>query len=670
MSIAQEKPFLSPSLVSLSSDVDVLLEHIESKIRDRQEDAGYWHYALDDNMTMNAEYILFHEWLGLNDEVLIRRLASAMLKRQNADGSWSLYFDGPGNLSATIECYFALRVAGHSLNDPSMLRARDFILRHGGIPKSRVFTKIWLALFDLFPWNGIPMIPPEIMLAPRTIPFNIYEFSYWSRVTIVPLTILFHIQKTKKLSFDLDELYLDPADKLNTEILPPPAIDESWFIPNRKWDFGWINWEQVFVALSRGVSIYESKVPIKPLRNFCVQLAKKWILKHQEKGGGWGGIQPPMLNSIMALHALGMPLTNPVIQRALEALRKFTRGMSREIRAHEHESHHEAVLQSCVSPIWDTALAALGLLEAGADPRSPELQKTKDWLWAQRIEHRGDWSIKARLKRGQPFAAWCFQFENTNYPDVDDTAMVALTLYKLGMNEQELKPALNWIFAMQNSDGGWGTFDRNNTQVILNRIPFADLKSLIDPSNPDVTAHALELLGEMGLGQIPEVKRAVRYLRRVQRSEGAWFGRWGVNLLYGTSAVLVGLSKINEPRNASYVDRALKFILNSQNPDGGWGETCGSYHYQEPNESAPSTPSQTAWALMALIAWSSSDESFAEPIQRALRFLKSRRADDGFFEQEFTGTGFPQHFYLRYDGYRNFFPLIALGRLQRRLRLD
>lgn len=665
MPVLQEK---QRPLASLLSEVQGLLDSLTPGILQRQSVDGHWHYALDDNMTMNAEYILFHGWLKIENPKRIARLANAILKRQNLNGSWSLYFEGPGNLSTTVEAYFALRIAGYPAENPALKLALEFILSEGGIPKVRVFTKIWLALFGLYPWTGIPMIPPEILLAPRQIPFNIYEFSYWSRMTIVPLTILFHLQKTIEVEFDLDELYLNILDKQKTELVPPPPSDESWIIPSTKWDMGWINWEQVFIALNRGVGLYESKVPIKPLRAFCVRRARDWILRHQEESGDWGGIQPPMLNSIMALHALGMELSELPIQKGLAALEKFTRGESDSIPRFSQEDESEAVLQSCVSPIWDTALAALGCIEAGVDPKSPQLQRTKDWLWNKRIRHKGDWAIKAKLKKNQPFAAWCFQYENSQFPDVDDTCMVALTLHKLGMTSKELQPALNWLFAMQNTDGGFGTFDRDNNQVILNRIPFADLKSLIDPSNPDVTGHVLEALGELGFDQSPQVNSAIRYLKITQRSDGAWFGRWGVNLIYGTSAALVGLRKVGEPVNAPYIQRAIKYLLSKQNPDGGFGESCGSYGLSPVLSPQNSTPSQTAWGLMALQSCMQ-DKSYDDEIFKALEFLKTRRCDDGFFEKEFTGTGFPQHFFLRYDGYRNFFPLIALGRLKNTLSI-
>ncbi|MBN8555034.1 MAG: squalene--hopene cyclase [Deltaproteobacteria bacterium] len=641
-----------------------LMEHLQQLLWHRQEADGHWHFGLDDNITMNAEYILFYRWLNIKDEIFVKRLANHILNTQNPDGSWGIYFGGPGNLSASVEAYFALKAAGFSASDSRMLQAKDFITSQGGIPASRVFTKIWLALFGLFPWEGVPVIPPEILLAPRGMPFNIYEFSYWSRATIIPLTILFHLQKMRRVSFNLDELYAKPEDKLNIAFSAPPPVDDSWILKSKKWDFEWINWEQVFVGLNKGVTVYESKIPIKPLRAYCLQRAKHWILDHQEERGDWGGIQPPMMNSIMALHAMGMKLDEEPIQKGFAALKRFTRGVSESIRSHRHENADVAVLQSCVSPIWDTALGALALLEGGADPKDPRLQKTKKFLWDHRIQRKSDWAVKAKLKRGKPFAAWCFQYDNSHYPDVDDSAVVALVLNKLGMSARELEPAIHWIQAMQNTDGGWGTFDRDNNQAILNRIPFADLKSLIDPSNPDVTGHVLETFGELGLSHSPHVKKAIRFLNQVQKPDGSWFGRWGVNFIYGTTAAIVGLRKVGESENSPMIKRALKFLLSKQNADGGWGETCASYNLNAVHGEGASTPSQTAWALMSLAACRNHSEDFASEISRAIDFLNSRRANDGLSEQEFTGTGFPQHFYLRYDGYRNYFPLIALSRLK------
>ncbi len=423
-----------------------------------------------------------------------------------------------------------------------------------------------------------------------------------------------------------------------------------------------MKWDQVFYTINQGVVFYENKIPVKPLRQKALEMARKWILKRQDEAGDWGGIVPAMMNSVMALYVTGMSKSDDPVRRGMEALRRLTRGESESIRPHDHETKATATLQSCVSPIWDSALAALGLLECGVNPADPRLQLTKKWLWDNRITRKSDWAYKAKLKKNQDFAAWCFQYHNAFYPDLDDSTVVTLVLHRLGMTKEELKPALNWIFAMQNSDGGWGTFDRDNNQWILNEIPFADLKSLIDPSNPDVTGHVLETLGELGFGGTKEVNAAVNYLKQVQRPDGSWFGRWGVHTIYGTCAAVVGMRKVGEPISSPSLQRALQFVLGRQNPDGGWGEHCESYHPESETGRGNSTPSQTAWALMTLQAMRRHPDEFSEEFERALYFLRSRMREDGLYEKEFTGTGFPLHFYLRYDGYRNYFPLIALGR--------
>jgi len=648
-----------------------LKEHLQRIVLDRQQADGHWHYSLDDNVTMNAEYIFFLRWMEEDDRNLINPLAQFLLNNQLPDGSWNLYFGGSGNLNASIESYLALRLAGYSADHPNLVKAKDFILAHGGIPKARVFTKIWLALFDLYSWEGIPIIPPEIMLSPRGTPFNIYEFSYWSRTVIIPLLILFHFKKMLRLNFTIDELYLKPEDKNDLSFPEALPVDQSWFIKKKIWDWKWINWENVFGTLTQGATLYENVMPIKPLRAQALAKAKKWILKRQEKSGDWGGIVPAMMNSVMALYAMGDNKSSEPILKGLKALERLTRGKSPTIKPHDEEikNANSATLQSCVSPVWDTGLAALALLECGMNPQSHEMQQARQWLWENRVTHRSDWAYKAKLKPNEPIAAWCFQYHNSNYPDLDDSAVVTLVLHRTGMSLDELKPALNWIFGMQNSDGGWGTFDRDNDQWILNEIPFADLKSLIDPSNPDVTGHVLETLGELGYGKTKAAQRAVRYLKRVQRDNGSWFGRWGVHTLYGTCAAVVGLRKVGEPVEAPYLQRAIHFVVNSQNADGGWGENCDCYRPHVETAVGVSTASQTAWALMALQACRQSSEDFAESIHRGLEFLKTKVSYDGLEEKEFTGTGFPMHFYLRYDGYRNYFPLIALGRLQHSLRM-
>lgn len=638
-------------------------EHLQSTIWAKQKEDGHWHYPLDDNITMNSEYIFFHFWMDEENEPLISRLANFLFQKQGEDASWNIFEGGAGNLSASIEAYLALRLAGFSPEHPQLLKAQEWIVSQGGIPKARVFTKIWLALLGLYSWEGIPIIPPEIMLSPRGTPFNIYEFSYWSRTVIIPLTILFDVKRIKKLSFTIDELYPTPESKLDLRIPEPVRVDESWIIKKSLWDLPLLKWDQVFYTISNGVGIYENRVPVKPLRNFALKKAKDWILARQDPTGDWGGIVPAIMNSVMALYASGYSKKDEPVRKGMEALRRLTRGESKSIRAHDDDRKESATLQSCVSPVWDTALAALGLLESGVPPTDERLQKTRQWLWNNRITIKSDWTLKAKLKPGQTFATWCFQYFNCFYPDIDDASMVTLVLHRLGMNHEELMPAIRWIFAMQNSDGGWGTFDRDNNQWILNEIPFADLKALIDPSNPDVTGHVLETLGELGYAGSKQAKAAVQYLKHVQRPDGSWFGRWGVHTFYGTCAAVVGMRRVAEPVQSSSLQRALQFILSRQSVDGGWGEACDSYHPQAENGRGQSTPSQTAWALMTLKAMRRHPDEFAVEISKAIKFLRSRIQDDGLLEKEFTGTGFPLHFYLRYDGYRNYFPLIALGRL-------
>ncbi len=651
---------------ALSLEVDPssrnLREHLTTALWHRQAEDGHWHYALDDNITMNSEYIFFLHWMDEEDDPCIQRLAHFLIQKQSADGSWNIFEGGEGNLSASVEAYFALRLAGFSTEHECLQRARLWICNQGGIPKARVFTKIWLSLFGLYSWEGVPIIPPEIMLSPRGTPFNIYEFSYWSRTVIIPLTILFDVKRMKRVDFTVDELYPTKESKNDLSIPEPLRVDESWIIKKRLWDIPLLKWDQVFHTINQGVVFYENKVPIKPLRQQALEMAKKWILQRQDEAGDWGGIVPAMMNSVMALYATGESKEHSAIIRGMQALKRLTRGVSSSIVSHRHENKDSATLQSCVSPIWDSALAALALLESGVNPQDERLQRVRTWLWDNRITKKSDWALKAKLKKGQSFAAWCFQYHNSFYPDLDDSTVTTLVLYKLGMSKEQLRPALHWIFAMQNSDGGWGTFDRDNNQWILNEIPFADLKSLIDPSNPDVTGHVLETLGELGFGGSAETEAAIRYLKQVQRPDGSWFGRWGVHTLYGTCAAVVGMRKCGEAISSPSLQRALQFILSRQNSDGGWGEHCESYHPENETGRGHSTPSQTAWSLMTLQAMRRHPQEFSNEYLKALQFLKTRVIEDGLHEPEFTGTGFPLHFYLRYDGYRNYFPLIALGR--------
>jgi squalene-hopene/tetraprenyl-beta-curcumene cyclase len=603
-----------------------------------QAPEGFWVGELQSNVTITAEYIMFLYFLGCPEPTRLRKAVRHLLRTQLADGGWNIYYGGPSELSATVEAYFALKLAGLSPDEPCMTKAREMILAQGGVEKSRVFTKINLALFGQFSWEGIPSMPVEMMFLPTGFYFNIYEFSSWSRSVIVPLMIIFAKKPAVKLEgFEgIDELYLAPPDQSAVAV---------------EWSEELVSWRNFFVLADRLLKVVERRTP-PAVRAAAVRRAEQWLLEHQDVTGDWGGIMPAMMNSVLALLSLGYKPTDPVIVKGLEAIERF--GI---------ETTDAFWLQSCVSPVWDTAITIIALSESGLDPDHPTLIKAARWLLSKQVLRKGDWAIKNR--RGQP-GGWSFEFFNDFFPDNDDTSMVLLALHLLHVPEEEtLKEAcqrgLAWLLSMQCDDGGWGAFDMNNNKRLLNKIPFADLESLLDPSTSDVTGRVVELLGKLGYPrQHPMLRRALRFLRKEQTEEGAWYGRWGVNYLYGTWAVLKGLRAVGEDFSQEYIQRAIYWLEGCQNPDGGWGETCYSYEDPLAKGQGLSTPSQTAWAVMALIE---SGQGRAPAVERAVQFLLERQQPDGTWpEEEYTGTGFPKHFYINYHLYRNYFPLMALAR--------
>ena len=604
---------------------------------DQQHPDGYWWYELESNVTIVSEYLMLLHFLGLRDEERDRKIVNSILKNQRADGTWPLFYGGRGDLSTTVEAYFVLKLAGFSADDEPLRKAREFILREGGVEASRVFTKIYLALFGLYDWRAIPSIPVEINIFPAWFPLNIYNFSSWARSTLVPLAMIcaFKPVRTLPSPMTLRELYQEP-DRV------PPIT--SGKLPN-------FSWKRIFIALDMLVKVYE-RLPLRPFRNTALKRTEQWLLDHQEPTGDWGGIQPAMINSILALTAMGYPSTSEPVRKGLEALKKFTL-----------ENDHELVLQSCISPVWDTALTVLAMIHAGMDKSHPSLKKACAWLVSKQIFRRGDWSIK------RPFlepGGWAFEFENSWYPDVDDSAVVLLLLSKCADENsvawESLSRGLRWVLGMQGKDGGWGAFDVDNDMKILNQLLFGDLEAMIDPSTPDLTGRVLELLGSMGHGLSSDVvMRATAFLKATQEKDGSWWGRWGVNHLYGTGTVLAGLKAVGENMSSPYIGRAVQWLKSKQNADGGWGESCESY-CQSPSNACTgrSTPSQTAWAILALIA--AGEAGGTEVINGVTYLLKRQRTDGTWDEKEFTGTGFPKYFYLRYHNYRNCFPLMALGR--------
>jgi squalene-hopene/tetraprenyl-beta-curcumene cyclase len=599
---------------------------------------GFWVGELQSNVTIIAEYVMFQHFLGHPEPKRLRKAVSHILRTQLPDGGWNIYDGGPSELSATVEAYFALKLAGRPADDPAMRRASQLILSMGGVEKSRVFTKIHLALFGQYSWEGIPSMPVEMMFLPTGFYFNIYEFSSWSRSVIVPMMIIFAQKPEVKLDGfpGLDELYTSPPDRRQHAV---------------EWSEELVSWRNFFVLADRVLKLLERRT-IPAVRAAAIRRAEQWILEHQDITGDWGGIMPAMMNSVLALLSLGYQSTDPVITKGLEAIERF--GI---------ETPEEFRLQSCVSPVWDTAITMISLADSGLHPTHPALVNAARWLVSKQVLRKGDWAVKNR--KGKP-GGWSFEFFNDFFPDNDDTAMVLLALRNVHLpEEQALKEAcqrgLAWLLSMQCDDGGWGAFDMNNNKRLLNRIPFADLESLLDPSTSDVTGRTMELLGKLGYPrQHPVIRRALRFLRKDQTEDGAWYGRWGVNYIYGTWAVLMGLRALGEDFSQGYIQRAIAWLEGCQNPDGGWGESCVTYEHPQGKGKGGSTPSQTAWAAMALIE---SGKARSPTVQRAIQFLIERQQVDGtWVEEEYTGTGFPKHFYINYHLYRNYFPLMALAR--------
>ncbi|MEE8303894.1 MAG: squalene--hopene cyclase, partial [Candidatus Tectomicrobia bacterium] len=543
----------------------------------------------------------------------------------------------PSDLGATVEAYFAMRVAGVSPEEPDMQRARQLILSKGGLTHAHVFTKIFLALFDQYDWRGIPVIPPEIIFLPRGFHFNIYEFSSWSRSVIIPLTVLF----AKK------PLCVLPPERHVDELFVEPPGPERYAMLRRD---PRISWELLFVLLDGLLKISE-KYTSPTLREAALRRVQQWLLDHQDHTGDWGGIMPAMMNSVLALTSLGYTLDSSPVAKGIEAIERF--GI---------EEEDTFRIQPCVSPVWDTVLAVTALADSGISRTHPAIRQSVQWVVSKQIRREGDWKVKNH--RGQP-GGWAFEFHNDFYPDNDDTAAVLIALYKAGLPDEAkgevFQRGLRWLLSMQCDDGGWGSFDLNNNKALLNKIPFADLESMLDPSTCDVTGRILEILGLIGFPQSHRiVKPAMRFVQRKQETDGSWYGRWGVNYVYGTCHVLCGLRAMDEDMRQPYIRKAVQWLIDHQNPDGGWGETCKSYEDPSMRGIGTSTASQTGWALMGLLA---AGEARHAAVTDGVQFLlRTQNAAGSWYEPEFTGTGFPKYFFIKYHMYQDYFPLMALAR--------
>ncbi|MCC5616641.1 squalene--hopene cyclase [Nostoc sp. CHAB 5836] len=606
-----------------------------------QNPAGYWWAELESNVTITAEVVLLHKIWRTDQTRPLHKIEAYLRQEQRQHGGWELCYGDGGELSTSVEAYMALRLLGVPARDPAMIRAQAFILQRGGISKTRIFTKLHLALIGCYNWRGIPSLPAWVMLLPKAFPVNIYEMSSWARSSTVPLLIVCDRKPVflTDPTINLDELYAEGVDQVR------------WELPQSG------HWTDLFLTLDQGFKLAES-LNLVPFREEGIKVAEKWILERQEATGDWGGIIPAMLNSMLALRCLNYDQSDPIVERGLQAIDNF---------AIEREDCYR--VQPCVSPVWDTAWVMRALVESGFAPDDPAVVQAGEWLLQKQILDYGDWAVKNR--QGKP-GAWAFEFDNRFYPDVDDSAVVVMALHLAKLPNEKIKQgaiarALKWIASMQCKPGGWAAFDLDNDQDWLNSIPYGDLKAMIDPNTADVTARVVEMLGACDLSiDSDNLERSLTYLLRQQETEGCWFGRWGVNYIYGTSGVLSALALIDPQRHKLSIERGAAWLVGCQNPDGGWGETCRSYDDPTLKGKGNSTASQTAWALIGLIAAGEATGKLAiEAIEGGIDYLVATQQPDGtWFEADFTGTGFPSHFYLKYHMYQQYFPLIALGRYQ------
>ena len=646
--------------------LDSAIDRTRANLLGCQYADGYWWGELESNATMEAEYLLLSHFLGVGDEQQWRKLTNFILSRQRDDGTWGQFYGAPGDLSTSVECYFALKLAGVSSDVPLMRKAKDFILAKGGVSETRVFTKIWLALFGQWDWKGVPVMPAEIMFLPDWFPLSIYDFSSWARATIVPLLILVDRKPVKSIpdSACIDELYTLPRDQTEYSAVRPKRL---------------IGWETFFYAGDTVLRQLE-RLPWKPTRGQAIKRAEEWIVQRQEADGSWGGIQPPWVYSLMALSSLGYPNDHPVMSQGLAGFQRFSIEDGDTLR-----------IQACLSPLWDTALATIALLDADTEPDHPALVRAGEWILKEQILTGGDWQVKAK---SVPPGGWAFEFHNDIYPDLDDTSEIVLALNRLRLPSEiakssALERAVQWTLGMQSNNGGWASFDKNNTKSIIAKIPFADFGEALDPPSVDVTAHMLEMFGQLGYSSDhPSVAKALDYVLSEQEHDGAWFGRWGVNYIYGTAAVLPALEALGFDMSADCVRRAVRWVIDHQNPDGGWGESCSSYVDEQYRGKGPSAPSQTAWALLALIAAGEGGHDAA--VRGVDHLVRTQRQDGSWDEPYFTGTGFPGYgvgqrldryltpddpgyqgeelpagFMINYHMYRTYWPLMALGRYRR-----
>ena len=621
---------------SVATALDRAVADVRDALIARQSAQGYWLFELEADCTIPAEYIMMMHFLDEIDAALEKKLAVYLRTHQAEHGGWPLYYGGDFNISCTVKAYYALKLAGDDPDAPHMARARTAILEHGGAARANVFTRIALALFGQLPWRGVPYIPVEIMLLPKWFPFHLDKVAYWSRTVMVPLFILCTRKPVAK----------NPRSMHIPELFTTPPSDERGYFREVVKKGGMV--ARAFLLADRLGRMIDPLIP-RGMRARATRRAEEWMLERLNGEDGLGAIFPAMVNALEAMTILGYANDDPRRETAKRALQKLL-----------VVGPTSAYCQPCVSPVWDTALASLAMQEAADPVAAGASARALDWLQTEQIlDEPGDWRVNRPSVAG---GGWAFQFANSYYPDLDDTAVVAWAMHQAHNSDDytdSVSRALDWLVGMQSEDGGFAAFDADNTHFSLNKIPFADHGALLDPPTSDVTARVVTVLSRIGRPQDePALGRALAYLRAGQEPDGSWFGRWGTNYIYGTWSVLMGLAQAGVSAEDPAVHKAVEWLKSRQNLDGGWGESNDTYARRAATPVA-STPYQTAWALLALL---SSGEVASDSVRRGVDHLLRTQADDGLWsDPTFTAPGFPRVFYLKYHGYSGYFPLWALA---------
>ncbi len=621
------------------NDLETAIKRSQNFLLSEQRMEGFWVGELMVDSTLVSDTVAYHHWNGSVDKNWQRKAINHIFSMQLPDGGWNIYYGGPAEVNATIKAYLALKLAGIPVTDPRMLKAREIALNLGGVPRMNTFSKLYLALLGLYPWKYVPTIPSEVILIGKWFHVNFHEMSNWSRSMLVPLAIINHYKPTRQTHVTLDELYPEGFHERDLALPRDPQL---------------FTWRNLFLSLDKLHKFAElwAQAGIHPFRRHALKKCEQWMLERFEGTDGLAAIFPAMLNSLIALKCLGYADDHPEVRRAACELKKL-----------EHETEDTVRIEPCFSPVWDTAIVAICLHASGIPADHPQMKRACNWLMDREIRFRGDWIYKNPTKV-EP-SGWVFEYNNKWNPDVDDTAMVLLALRNIPTDNPQRRDecfqrGLRWMMTFQCKDGGWAAFDKDCTKSILEKVPFADHNAMLDPECADITARILELLGYENFDrEHPQVKKAIQFVRDHQEPDGSWYGRWGVNYIYGTWQVLRGMRALNWNMNEEWLQRGKAWLESVQHEDGGWGERCNTYDDPVFKGQGPSTASQTAWAVMGLCACGDVNNP---ALKRGIEYLvRTQNPDGSWTEHEITGTGFPKVFYLKYDMYRNAWPLLALA---------